>query len=252
MLNIKAQILKSLRPNIGRVAERYDFYTLDEKKVLRSSWVELLRKEQSERIVLWMRENTPQVNEPEQADRKLPVRADKLQKNETFQGEQKGADVGNRAQQRAAENKKLLDNFRLIFANEGLKIAPFLEWPMIDRYGKADSRSRQQRVERHLSDILSGLRRQFALSPGIARRESIKTDPRYRSRSTLWNELIQEKALSELQDIFKDQEARSFLEMTQNLLHLFVAPECAQGTHQMIKLFWGTVLTLMTVGWKTS
>jgi hypothetical protein len=245
LLNVKAQILKSLKPNI---AVRYDLYTLNEMKVSRSSWVELLRKEQSERVVLWMRENTPQVNEPDQADGKLPVHADKHQKNETFRGKQKGADVENRAQQRVAENKSLSGNFGLIFANEGLKVAPFLEWPMIDRFGRTDSRSRQERVGQHLSDILSGLKSQFALSPGIAGRESIKTDPRYRSRSTPWNELIQEKALSELQDTLEEREAKSFLEMTQNLLHLFVAPECAQGTHQMIKLFWGAVLTLTTVG----
>lgn len=275
-MNRDGQDVKAIAPTSHKPSEKYRLYTMEKEEITSATWVAYLRSAKTQKVVLWLKKDTPAINAPNQPDRK---ERDIPEENEVHHSQQNGeerhgrtgSDSGKMINGAPQNGDLSLASVKALFAGDDLNVLPFLEWPVIDRFRKMDRRSARDRTERHLNSLVNDiLVERFDPDP-ISRQPSpamngsrAHTD---RFTSVVLMDVIPGQTLGQVEQKLNDDQMRlkrlpsdsesrghrwhrhelnvAFLGMCRNLLRWFLCDEIASGDNQVIMTFWGAVAILL-------
>ena len=249
---------------------------MDEEEITSATWVTHLRNARTQRIVLWLKKVTPAIsfhNQPDRKEHEIP------EKNEGHQSRQFSDKRYGRTRSgsRNMINETLQDGYsalafvKSIFADDGLDILPFLEWPVIDRFRKTDIRSGQDRTEGHLNSLVNDILVEKFNPDPVSRQPSPAMNGSHarlgRLISLVLKDIIPSQTLGQVQQKLNhektflnqlppDSSSRenrqhkhdlkcAFLELCRNVLRWFLSEDIASGDNQVIVTFWGAVAILL-------
>ncbi len=166
----------------------------------------------------------------------------------------KKATLGEVPENRAVNGTNTKDYVGSVFAKDALKITPFLEWPVIDRFGQRDPRSAHKRVQDHLADVAQGLVERFALRLGT-REPDAEVEEIFSYGGSKLGEIVRGLTQDQMLEAARKAESSpevliaqtAFIEMARNFLHLFISQEAGSGTSQAMRTFWGAILLILVV-----